>query len=77
MFFSIFVATAAIEEPAKLSFEVLKGLADGTLRPGLVRENFAPFVHALNAFATVGGMGSPRTRAVADAQCVYVLFSVR
>ncbi|CAH7684938.1 hypothetical protein PPACK8108_LOCUS19385 [Phakopsora pachyrhizi] len=55
MLFSIFTATAGIEDAAKESFEILKKLAVGELSPGLVVENFAPFIQALNSFAGVCG----------------------
>ncbi|KNF04843.1 hypothetical protein PSTG_01897 [Puccinia striiformis f. sp. tritici PST-78] len=55
MLFSIFTATAGIEEAAKESFQVLNKLAAGELPPGIVAENFAPFISALNSFASVCG----------------------
>lgn len=61
MLFSIFTATAGIEEAAKESFQVLTKLADGGLPPGIVAENFAPFISTLNAFASACGQeGSSR-----------------
>ncbi|OAV97389.1 hypothetical protein, variant [Puccinia triticina 1-1 BBBD Race 1] len=61
MLFSIFTATAGIEEAAKESFQVLNKLASGELPPGIVAENFAPFISALNSFASVCGQdGSSR-----------------
>ncbi|PLW24347.1 hypothetical protein PCANC_00944 [Puccinia coronata f. sp. avenae] len=61
MLFSIFTATAGIEEAAKESFQVLGKLAVGELPPGIVAENFAPFISALNSFASGCGQdGSSR-----------------
>jgi hypothetical protein len=61
MLFSIFTATAGIEEAAKESFQVLNKLAIGELPPGIVAENFAPFISALNSFASDCGQdGSAR-----------------
>ncbi|KAH9817046.1 hypothetical protein DFH28DRAFT_167972 [Melampsora americana] len=62
MLFSIFIATAGIEEAARESFAVLKQLSQGELAPGIVADNFAPFVHALNAFASVSGQEVSRPR---------------
>lgn len=62
MLFSIFIATAGIEEAARESFEVLKRLSNQQLSPGIVADNFGPFVHALNAFASVCGQESSKPR---------------
>ncbi|MBW0475602.1 hypothetical protein O181_015317 [Austropuccinia psidii MF-1] len=61
MLFSIFTASAGIEEAARESFEILKQLADGKLSPGLTAENFAPFIQALNAFASVCGQDGTKS----------------
>lgn len=56
--FALFTATLLQEEAAKVSFDLMRRLASGSLGTGLRSDNYASFLQVLAGFANVAGTPS-------------------